>query len=137
MAKQNDNIFNILGCLPDRSYTSSMAGRRKSLEDVHSSIDNLEFHFNAIQILEKYGIYITVKSIKMLEEFSRAKDVSIQSQHGEGDSNMSTGSFMSVLNESMEDRNEEGGGDRDEVNEESEDGVGGLFTKMCRLASRV
>lgn len=66
-SKQNENILSLLGCLPDRGYSDSKASREE-LDKLHDAIDELELHYHAVQILEKYSLPYSLKEIRFMAD---------------------------------------------------------------------
>ncbi|CAG7816117.1 unnamed protein product [Allacma fusca] len=66
-SKQNDNILALLGCLPDRGYGGYVI-KDSELEKLHDAIDQLELHYHAVQILEKYSLPYSLKEIQTMAD---------------------------------------------------------------------
>ena len=68
---QNPNILILLGCLPDRGY----GPQSPAMEKLHDSIDELEVYYNAVEVLQKYHVTITIDKLKQLSNRSEEKEV--------------------------------------------------------------
>lgn len=143
--KQNENIFKILGCLPDRSSSTSTKisdwddddedddiiniPNKKRLDKLHGLIDKLETHYNATQVLEKYGISTTVKWIRDLEDICKNSATA-------GFDKLNASNAFRSANNSLSESMDQGHGDIS-IDRDNEDEVSSLFVKICRLASRM